>query len=55
MLSLRERALQLGGDAVVNVTSNYRNTAFTSETEYMCGAGNVLAGVTLKGDVVKLD
>ncbi|MCK5860567.1 hypothetical protein [Abyssibacter sp.] len=55
MLSLRDRALQLGGDAVVNITSNYRNTPFTSKTEYMCGAGNVLAGVTMKGEVVKFE
>ncbi|WP_348673440.1 excinuclease ABC subunit A [uncultured Abyssibacter sp.] len=55
MLSLRDRAVQLGGDAVVNITSNYRNSPLSSETEYMCGAGGFVAGVTMKGEVVKFE
>ncbi|PWN55489.1 excinuclease [Abyssibacter profundi] len=55
MLSLRDRAVGLGADAVVNITSNYRNTPFSSQSEYMCGAGNIIAGVTMKGEAVKFD
>ncbi|KAA0678543.1 excinuclease ABC subunit A [Azospirillum brasilense] len=54
VLELQERARKQGGDAVINIKSNYKNTETTSNTEYMCGAGNIMAGVALKGTVVKL-
>lgn len=54
VLSLQERAIKSGGNAVVNIRSFYYKNHFSSETEYECGAGNVVAGVTLMGDVVKL-
>ena len=53
-LALRDRALQLGGNAVVNITSNYKRQPFSSPDQYMCGAGKIMAGVTMKGEVVKL-
>lgn len=52
--SLQERALAEGGDAVINVKSNYKNQEFVSATEFQCGAGVFIAGVALKGTVVKL-
>ena len=52
---LQARALDIGGDAVIDIKSNYKNREFTSATEYQCGAGNVVAGVALKGAVVKLE
>ncbi|CAO3449846.1 Excinuclease ATPase subunit [Azospirillum argentinense] len=54
VLELQERARKQGGDAVINIKSNYKNTETNSSTEYMCGAGNIMAGVALKGTVVKL-
>jgi uncharacterized protein YbjQ (UPF0145 family) len=54
LLSFRDRALTLGGNAVVNIRGYYKKNAFTSATEFQCGAGATMAGVTLKGDVVKL-
>lgn len=54
LLVLQSRAIQEGGNAVVNIRSNYRNNEVESETEFECGAGAVMAGVALKGDVVKL-
>jgi len=54
LLALRDRALQDGGDAVVKITSYYKKTEMASDTEYECHAGAVIAGVTLKGTVVKL-
>lgn len=54
VLALQERARQEGGDAVVNIESNYKNIQTRSDTEYMCGAGAVMAGVALKGTVVRL-
>lgn len=54
LLSLRDRALQEGGNAVINIKSNYKSNEFVSNSEYQCGAGNIMAGVALKGTVVKL-
>ena len=54
LLSLHQRALSLGGNAVTNIRGNYKNTPFSSTTEFQCGAGATVAGVTLTGTVVKL-
>src|SRR5690348_8748151 len=54
MISLTEYAQRVGGNAVVNIRSNYKNAVFSSETEYQCGAGNVTGGTAFIGDVVKL-
>lgn len=51
---LAERAKQEGGNAVINVVSYYKKVVFTSATEYECHAGAFVAGVALKGTVVKL-
>lgn len=52
--SLQERARKEGGNAVMNITSVYKNDPFASPKEYMCGAGTFMAGVALRGTVVKL-
>jgi hypothetical protein len=52
--SLQERALNEGGNAVIDIKSNYKNQEFSSATEYQCGAGAFVGGVALKGTVVKL-
>jgi hypothetical protein len=54
MITLTHYAQRLGGNAIVNIRSNYRNVEFSSETEYECGAGNVTGGTAFIGDVVKL-
>ncbi len=54
MISLQERAIAEGGNAVVNIRSYYKSNEYTSPTEFECGAGGVVAGVALRGDVVKL-
>lgn len=54
VLEMQERAQKEGGNAVVNIRSNYKNQETTSETEYMCGNGALMAGVAFKGEVVKL-
>jgi len=54
MLQLRQRAQELGADAVVNIRSNYKNNVVSSSTKYTCGAGGTVAGVALIGDFVKL-
>ncbi len=54
LLSFHQRALSSGGNAVVNITGYYKKQPFSSQTEFQCGAGATMAGVTLKGTVVKL-
>jgi uncharacterized protein YbjQ (UPF0145 family) len=54
LLSFHQRALSEGADAVVNITGYYKKQPFSSETHFQCGAGATMAGVTLKGTVVKL-
>ena len=55
LLSLKERARREGGDAAVNIVSFYKRNRVSSESDYECGAGNIMVGVTLKGDVVVLE
>jgi uncharacterized protein YbjQ (UPF0145 family) len=52
--ALQQRAHDLGGNAVIDIKSNYKNREFVSATEFQCGAGNIVAGVALKGTVVTL-
>jgi hypothetical protein len=54
MLALRDRAVSEGGDAVVNIKSYYKKNEVASDSQYECHAGAFVAGVALKGTVVKL-
>lgn len=54
MIKLRDRAIREGGNAVIDIRSNYRNNLTSSETTFQCGAGTFVAGVALKGTIVKL-
>lgn len=54
LIQLRDHARAVGGDAVINIRSNWRNEEWASRTEYQCAAGFLMAGVALKGDVVAL-
>ena len=55
MKSLKQRADKEGGNAVINIRSNYKNNLTTSDSIFKCGAGSVIAGVALVGDIVKLE
>jgi hypothetical protein len=54
MLTFQQRALNMGGNAVINLRSYYKKHKVSSKTEFECGAGTFVAGVTFLGDVVKL-
>jgi uncharacterized protein YjbJ (UPF0337 family) len=54
MLSLQERARSEGANAVINIKSYYKKDETSSSSEYMCGAGALMAGVTFKGTMAKL-
>lgn len=49
LIVLRDKALEEGGNAVINIKSSYKGGAFSSQDEYRCGAGNLMAGVSLQG------
>ncbi|HEY1384433.1 MAG TPA: hypothetical protein VGF43_12500 [Dongiaceae bacterium] len=51
---LHDRALAEGGNAVINIVSYCDKNTFSSDTLYECHAGAFVAGVALKGTVVKL-
>ncbi len=55
MLSFQDRITQEGGNAVINIRSYYKKNDFRSTSEYECGNGAIMAGVTFVGDVVTLD
>ena len=54
MKELGERAIAEGGNAVINIVSYYKKRSFSSDTLYECHAGAIVAGVALKGEVVKV-
>lgn len=54
MLSLQDRVRKEGGNAVINIASYYKKNKVSSNTQYECHAGAVIAGVALTGEVVKL-
>jgi len=51
---LQQAARDRGGNAVVNIESYYRKRPFRSMNRFECHAGRVVAGVALKGDIVRL-
>jgi len=54
LLALKDSALSQGGNAVVNVKSNYDHLEFSSPSEFQCGVGRIIAGVALVGQVVSI-
>jgi len=55
MLSFQDRIAKAGGNAVVNIRSYYKKNEIKSATEFECGNGAIMAGVTFIGDVVTLE
>ena len=53
--ALRDKAQNVGANAVVNIRSNYHNNLTSSETTFKCGSGMLMSGVALTGDVVELE
>ena len=53
-IGLQQRARREGGNAVVNIKSINKNENLESESEYLCGAGTFMAGVSLQGTMVTL-
>lgn len=54
LLDLKQKAQRLGGNAVGNIVSNWQNIETPSKTDYICDSGALMAGVALKGEVLKV-
>ena len=54
MVSLKDRAIREGGNAVIDIKSNYKNHITSSSSTFQCGSGAIIAGVALVGTVVKI-
>jgi len=54
LITMQERAQNEGGNAVINIESYYKRQANSLNSEFECHAGAFVAGVALRGDVVKL-
>ena len=53
-VEFRKRAIDEGGNAVVNLHSFYQKNDLSNSTQYECHSGFAVAGVAFKGTVVKL-
>jgi hypothetical protein len=53
IFALQDRAMAVGGTAVVDIKSITKNDAFTSATEYRCVSGAFVANVALTGTIIK--
>jgi uncharacterized protein YbjQ (UPF0145 family) len=49
LISFEENAKKHGANAVVDLVSFYKRNEYTSSSQYECHAGNIMAGVALKG------
>jgi alpha-D-ribose 1-methylphosphonate 5-triphosphate synthase subunit PhnG len=55
ILQLQKHAQQVGADVVTNIRSNYNNEEKSSQTEFECHVGAIMAGVALKADFGKME
>jgi uncharacterized protein YbjQ (UPF0145 family) len=55
LIELYQRAIKEGGNAVVGVESFYKRQPYASVEDYECHAGAIIAGVALRGQVVRLE
>lgn len=53
LIQLQTAAKQRGANAVTNIVSYYKSNETRSTTTYECHKGATIAGVALKGDLVK--
>lgn len=53
LIQLQNTAKANGANAVTNIVSYYKSNETRSTTTYQCAKGTAIAGVALKGDIVK--
>lgn len=54
LIQFQNTAKAKGANAVTNIVSFYKSNETKSTTTYECAKGTAVAGVALKGDIVKL-
>jgi len=54
IIALHTAAKNAGANAVTNIVSFYKRNEYKDAANYECHAGNVIAGVALKGDLSKV-
>jgi uncharacterized protein YbjQ (UPF0145 family) len=54
MIQMKERADQLGANAIVNIVSYYKKHEVSNPTQFECHDGGFITGVALKGEFVKI-
>ena len=55
IISLQDRAVKEGGNAVINIHSFYEQKEMFSEEVFECHKGSFVTGVALRGRVVRID
>jgi len=55
VLGLQQKAMELGGDAVINIHSYYKEIEMSDESVYECHDGKNVSRVVLRGTVVRLE
>ena len=53
LLQLQTAAHNAGATSVHNIVSYFKKNTYSSTSDYQCNVGTAMAGVTLKGDLVK--
>lgn len=53
LIALQDAAKKAGANTVSNVVSYYKKNEFSDGSNYECHVGGVIAGVALKGNLVK--
>ena len=53
LIQFQQTAKAQGANAVTNIVSFYKRNEYKDSTKYECHKGGVIAGITLKGDLVK--
>lgn len=54
LASFAKEAKEAGGNAVIQIKSNWKNDETSSPTDYKCGAGGLMSGVALTGKIAKI-
>ncbi len=54
MKDFRNKAIKVGGNAVIDIRSNYKDSITSSKDTFQCGSGAFIAGVGLIGKIVKI-
>ena len=53
LVEMQKRAKAMGATAITGIESNYRKEPFSSETQFVCHAGPLITGVSLRGQMIK--